>query len=277
MIVDCHVHLNNYDEDGVPTLDRCLDRLEHEMRRNRIDQALVLTSYTVTPGRPSTRSVVQAVRDKPYLTVVAGLDYTTFQPDELREIGEFVQAGKVRGLKLYPGYQPFYPLDPKWTPAYEFAALHRIPVMIHTGDTYSPKGKLKYAHPLNVDEVAVEFPEVRFVICHMGNPWIRDCMEVVYKNANVYTDMSGLTLGAFEDRFEVFLRKQVSEMLSYGVEPDALLYGTDWPISSMESYLDFMKELAVPQRERHIIMADNAIELYPLDPANSLLRFAGRR
>lgn len=277
MIIDCHVHLNNYEEDGVPTLDRCLERLEREMRRNRIDQALVLTSYTVTPGRPSTRAVVEAVRDKPYLTVVAGLDYTTFRPDELGEIGEFVQAGKVRGLKLYPGYQPFYPLDPKWTPAYEFAALHRIPVMIHTGDTYSPKGKLKYAHPLNVDEVAVEFPEVKFVICHMGNPWIRDCMEVVYKNANVYTDMSGLTLGEFEDRFEVFLRKQVSEMLSYGVEPDALLYGTDWPISSMESYLDFMKELAVPQRERHMIMADNAIELYGLDPANSLLRFGARR
>ena len=111
----------------------------------------------------------------------------------------------------------------------------------------------------------------------MGNPWIRDCMEVVYKNANVYTDMSGLTLGEFEDRFEVFLRKQVSEMLSYGVEPDALLYGTDWPISSMESYLDFMKELAVPQRERHMIMADNAIELYGLDPANSLLKVGARR
>ena len=71
MIIDCHVHLNNYEEDGVPTLDRCLDTLEREMRRNRIDQALVLTSYTVTPGRPSTRAVVQAVRDKPYLSVVA--------------------------------------------------------------------------------------------------------------------------------------------------------------------------------------------------------------
>ncbi len=92
----------------------------------------------------------------------------------------------------------------------------------------------------------MEFPDVNFLICHLGNPWIRDCMEVVYKNANVYTDMSGLTLGEFEDRFEVFLRKQVSEMLSYGVEPDALLYGTDWPISSMGSYLDFMKELADP-------------------------------
>jgi len=277
MIVDCHVHLNNYDVDDVPTLDACLDKLELAMRRNRIDQALVLTSYTVTPGRPATRTVVAAVRDKPYLTVVAGLDFTTFQADDLREIGEYVQAGKVRGLKLYPGYQSFYPLDPKWTPAYEFAALHKIPVMIHSGDTYSPRGKLKYAHPLHVDEVAVEFPDVKFLICHLGNPWIRDCMEVVYKNANVYTDMSGLTLGEFEDRFEVFLRKQVSEMLSYGVEPDALLYGTDWPISSMGSYLDFMKELAIPQKERQLVMAQNAIDLYRLDPANSLLKVAGRR
>lgn len=277
MIIDCHVHLNNYYENNVETLPSCLDKLELEMRRNRIDQALVLTSYTVTPGRPATRTVVQAVRDKPYLTVIAGLDYTKFQPDDLVEIADFVQAGKVRGLKLYPGYQPFYPLDPKWTPAFEFAALHKIPVMIHTGDTYSPKGKLKYAHPLNVDEVAVEFPDVKFVICHMGNPWIRDCMEVVYKNANVYTDMSGLTLGEFEDRFEVFLRKQVSEMLSYGVEPDALLYGTDWPISSMESYLDFMKELAIPQKERRMIMAENAIELYGLDRGNSLIGNSARR
>jgi len=277
MIVDCHVHLNNYYENTVETLPSCLEKLELEMRRNRIDQALVLTSYTVTPGRPATRTVVQAIRDKPYLTVIAGLDYTKFQPDDLVEIADYVQAGKVRGLKLYPGYQPFYPLDPKWTPAFEFAALHAIPVMIHTGDTYSPKGKLKYAHPLNVDEVAVEFPDVKFVICHMGNPWIRDCMEVVYKNANVYTDMSGLTLGEFEDRFEVFLRKQVSEMLSYGVEPDALLYGTDWPISSMESYLDFMKELAIPQKERRMIMADNAIELYGLDRRNSLIGNSQRR
>ncbi len=272
MIIDCHVHLNNYYEDAVETLPECLEKLEREMRRNRIDQALVLTSYMVTPGRPSTRTVVEAIRDKPYLTVIAGLDYMNFQPDELVEIAGFVQEGKVRGLKLYPGYQPFYPLDPKWTPAYEFAALHKIPVMIHSGDTYSPKGKLKYSHPLNVDEVAVEFPDVNFVVCHMGNPWIRDCMEVVYKNANVYTDMSGLTLGEFEDRFEVFLRKQVSEMLSYGVEPDALLYGTDWPIASMGSYLDFMKELAIPQKERQLVMAQNAVELYGLDPANSLLK-----
>jgi hypothetical protein len=271
MIVDCHVHLNNYEEDRTPTLGACLERLQLTMRRNRVDFALILTSYKVTPGRPSTRDVVNAIRGIPYLAVVAGLDYTSFGPEVLDELEGFVTEGRVKGLKLYPGYQPFYPADPVWTPAYQFAARHRLPVMIHTGDTYTPKGKLKYAHPLHVDEVAVDFPDVRFVICHLGNPWIRDCMEVVYKNANVSTDISGLTLGTFEDRFESFMRKQVQEMLLYGVEPGSVLFGTDWPICSLESYLEFMADLAIPTRDRRKIMGENAIDLFGLDPRHSSL------
>lgn len=275
MIVDCHVHLNNYHEDTRETLDECIDRLNRSMRVNRVDLALILTSYKVTPGRPSTLRVVEAIRDLPHLAVVAGLDYHTFEPSQLDALHGPVREGRVRGLKLYPGYQPFYPSDARWAPAYAFAAEHRVPVMIHTGDTYSPDGKVKYSHPLHVDEAAVDHRDVNFVICHLGNPWIRDCMEVVYKNANVYTDISGLVLGKFSDRFETYMRKQVQEMLLYGVEPDKVLYGTDWPISSMESYLEFMRQLATPEAERRKIMGENALALYGLDPAHSLI--VGRR
>jgi predicted TIM-barrel fold metal-dependent hydrolase len=271
MIVDCHVHLNNYHEDTTETLEACLDQLNRAMRTNRIDMALILTSYKVTPGRPSTLRVVEAIRDQPHLHVVAGLDYHTFEPGQLAALRDPVQAGKVRGLKLYPGYQPFYPGDPKWEPAYAFAAEHRIPVMIHTGDTYSPDGKVMYSHPLHVDSVAVDHRDVNFVICHLGNPWIRDCMEVVYKNANAFTDISGLVLGKFSDRFETYMRKQVQEMLLYGVEPDKVLYGTDWPISSMESYLEFMHQIATPEHEKRKIMGENALTLYGLDRRNSLI------
>ena len=269
MIVDCHVHVNNYEDETVHVLDRSIDLLSRTMRRNRVDLALILTSYTVTPGRPSTRQVVEAVRDLPYLSVVAGLDFTSFDQDTLVELADYVRDGKVRGLKLYPGYQPFYPSDARWEPAYAFAAEHQIPVMIHTGDTYSPRGKLKYAHPLHVDEVAVDHPDVQFVICHLGNPWIRDCMEVVYKNSNVYADISGLTLGAFEDRFEVYIRRQVQEMMLFGVEPSYVMFGTDWPIASMESYITFMQELAIPEADKRKILADNAIQLFRLDVRHS--------
>jgi predicted TIM-barrel fold metal-dependent hydrolase len=264
MIVDCHTHVNNYHDEAVDNLDGCIQNLLRDMRHNRVDVALVLTSYKVSPGRPSTPAVVEATRAHRNLFVVAGLPWATFEEAELERIRPGVVDGKIRGLKLYPGYEPFFPNDAKLAPAFAFAREHSLPVMVHTGDTYTPRGKLKYAHPLNVDELAVEYPEVNFVICHIGNPWIRDCMEVVYKNANVYCDFSGLVLGDFDDRFESYMRKQVQEMLLYGVQPEKCLFGTDWPLASMESYLDFMDELRMPPRDRRMIMHENAIRLFHL-------------
>jgi hypothetical protein len=63
MIIDVHTHLNNYHNEEEANLQACLENLQREMRRNRIDIALVLTSYKVVPGRPPTREVVAATRD----------------------------------------------------------------------------------------------------------------------------------------------------------------------------------------------------------------------
>ena len=266
MIIDCHTHLNNYEDETVDALPACLARLQGEMRRNRVDVSLVLTSYTVTPGRPSTRAVAELTRDLQDIFVIAGIRYTGFTPGDLTELREYLQDGAVRGLKLYPGYEPFYPADPVLEPVYQLAEEFGVPVMIHSGDTFTPRGKLKFSHPLHIDEVAVDHPGVNFVICHIGNPWIRDCMEVVYKNANVYTDLSGLVLGNFDDRFESYMRKQVQDMLAYGMQSENVLYGSDWPIATMESYLTFMEELKIPPRDRQMMLYENAVRLFRLPP-----------
>ena len=270
MIIDCHTHINNYHDETADSLQSCVDKLQLEMRRNRIDIALVLTSYKVNPGRPSTRATIEATRGRKHIRVVAGLAFESLSPAVLEELREDLAQGLIRGLKLYPGYEPFFPSDQALEPVYALAQEFKVPVMVHSGDTFTPKGKLKYAHPLNVDEVAVDHPGVDFIICHLGNPWIRDCMEVVYKNRNVYTDISGLVLGNFSDRFESFMRKQLQEMLEYGVEPDKVLFGTDWPLASMESYLEFIEELSIPERERRKIMWENAARLFRLSPSDSL-------
>ncbi len=264
MIIDCHVHLNHYADETVDALSASLAKLLATMRRNRVDQSIILTSYKVSPGRPSTRQVVEAVKDSPNLHVVAGISFETVDAAVIEDVDEMLAAGSLKGLKLYPGYEPFYPSDPKLEPVYELAARYDVPVMIHCGDTYSPRGKVKYSHPLNVDEVAVDHPDVKFVICHLGNPWLADCMEVVYKNANVYADISGLVLGDFTDRFEAYMRRQLQDLLVWGVDPSNVLYGTDWPISSMESYLEFMKDLKIPMKEREAIMWENAAALFKL-------------
>jgi hypothetical protein len=265
MIIDCHTHLNNYTDESVHSLPEDLSRLQAIMRRNRIDVALILTSYKVVPGRPSARAVVEATTDLPNLHVIAGISWSTFGPEAEQELRSLLTARAIKGLKLYPGYEPFYPGDPKLTPAYLLAEEFDVPVMIHTGDTYAPSGKVKYAHPLHVDEVAVDFPRVKFLICHLGNPWFRDCMEVVYKNDNVYTDISGLTLGHFDDRFEAYMRQQLKEMILWGVNPNRVLYGTDWPLVSMESYLEFMEELKLPPRDKDLMFFENAAALFKLD------------
>lgn len=264
MIIDCHTHLNNYHDDTVISLRGCMDDLRTQMRLNRIDIALVLTSYKVTPGRPSTLDVVNATRDMPDVFVVAGVGQQILEDLDYEQLRRFMIDGSVRGIKIYPGYEPLYPSDPCYARLFGLAAEMQLPVMIHCGDTFTRKGRLKYAHPLNVDDAAVDHPDVNFVICHLGTPWFRDTMEVVYKNDNVYTDISGLVLGDFNDRYEGFIVKQLQEMLVYGVEPDKVLFGTDWPISSMQSYLEFMEELPIPDRDRDKIMYANASRLFKL-------------
>ena len=277
MIIDCHTHLNNYHDDTAESLPACVQRLQLDMRRNRIDIALVLTSYKVTPGRPSTQAAVEALGRLRHLRVVAGISYASLSAATLDGLRAHLADRRIVGLKLYPGYEPFFPSDPALDPVYALAQEYRVPVMLHSGDTFTPTGKLKYAHPLAVDEVAVDHPDVNFVICHLGNPWIRDCMEVVYKNQNVYTDISGLVLGDFTDRFEEFMRKQLQEMLEYGVEPEKVLFGTDWPIASMESYLEFIDQLRIPARDRRKIMWENAARLFGLSAADSFLAPASGR
>jgi len=267
-IIDCHVHLNNYHENLSVSLDQSLDLLQADMAEAGVAYSLVLTSYLVSPHRPSTAAVVRAIERVPSLGVVAGISYNNYRQQDLRELAEFLDAGLVKGLKLYPGYEWFYPHDRRVRVVYDLADEFDVPVMIHSGDTFSPKGKVKYAHPLEVDEVAVDHPNVRLVICHLGNPWLVDCMEVVYKNKNVYADLSGLVLGEFTEAFEDYMEEQIREVILYAGEPRKFLYGSDWPICSMKSYVEFMRQLDLSASDFRAIMYENSRQFFklPLPP-----------
>ena len=264
MIVDVHTHLNNYDETKEVPLQTRYEELQESMRFNEVDYALILTSYKVNVHRPSTREVVEITRDNPKMGVVAGVSFLNYKERDLRELSDYLKSGLVKGLKLYPGYEPFYPYDSRCRVLYDLALEFDVPVMIHTGDTYSPRAKVRYAHPLAVDDVAVDFPELKLVICHVGNPWIRDAMEVVYKNKNVLTDISGFVLGDFTERFEDFMKGQMKDMILYAGDPNYLLYGTDWPICRMRTYLKFVRSLDLPEAHYEKLMWRNADRLFKL-------------
>ena len=265
MIIDCHVHLNRYEDDERETVEERYQLLRAEMERNGVDYALVLSSFFVNDRRPSLQKLVELTEGDPKIGLVAGVSYENYRAHDLADLRSLLRAGRIKGLKLYPGYEAFYPHDPRMRVVYELAGEFDVPVMIHTGDTYSRRGKIKYAHPIEVDEVAVDFRDVTFVICHLGTPWVTDAMEVIYKNENVVGDISGFTLGRFEERFERFMLEQVNEVVTYAGDPSKLLFGTDWPISDIGDYIEFVSQIDIEEHERELIFWRNSMRVFHLE------------
>ncbi|GLB57892.1 amidohydrolase family protein [Cytobacillus sp. NCCP-133] len=176
-----------------------------------------------------------------------------------------LQKPNVVGIKIYLGYYPFYAYDQVYEPVYSLAAKYLVPVVFHTGDIYSERGLLKYSHPLAIDEVAVKHRKVNFLMAHFGDPWTLTGAEIIYKNPNVYADLSGLIVGPekelkkhSEGRFLDHLRHALVFADSY----DKLLFGTDWPLAPVGTYIDFIKEL-IPEEHHEDIFYNTALKVYP--------------
>jgi hypothetical protein len=265
MLIDCHVHLNNYHESpGRPTKENVQALFDH-MQKHSVDHAVVLTSYMVDIDRPSVEQVVEILANDPRTTVVEGLRWRGDQRTDLFTMEERIRDGIVKGIKLYPGYDHYAINDPSLESVFRIAAKYDVPVMIHTGDTYSRSAKVRQAHPLLVDDVAVDYPEVKFVVCHLGNPWFQDTAEVLYKNKNVYADISGLTLGEFDYEFERYMVTRVRDMIMYMGDPGRqLLYGSDWPLVRMGPYIKFLASLELPDEARENISWRTAARLFKI-------------
>lgn len=265
MIIDCHTHLNRYASlEKISSLEARVKKLLVTMISHNVDYALVLSSYKVSEQRPSTADLIEATKQHDNLGIVAGFSIDNHTEEDLKNYRTWIKDGLVKGLKIYSGYEHYYPYDKRYQKVYDLCVEFDVPVMIHTGDTFTEKGKLRYSHPLNIDELAVDNPELKIVMCHLGNPWIDDCQEIVYKNDNVYADMSGLVLGEFDHFFERIMVERVAELINYAGEPRYLLYGTDWPISGMDSYLSFVAKLKLKTKYRDELMYKNAKKLFKI-------------
>lgn len=169
------------------------------------------------------------------------------------------------GIKLYPGYNAVYVNDKRHWPLFELAEHYDVPVVIHTGDTARPCFHLKYSHPLTVDDAAANFPRVHFVIAHCGNPWIMDAIEVMAKNPNVSADLSGLLAGK-PDVDELFRVNSgyfsyITTWLNYLGDYHRFMYGSDWPLINIPTYIECIKRL-IPEQHQEDVFYNNALRTF---------------
>jgi predicted TIM-barrel fold metal-dependent hydrolase len=239
------------------------------MRSADVEHVLAMGCWNAGPDDPlGVARTWQLAQHVPGVHAIGVADPTRVDDAHLRRVEAVLASGRVVALKGYLGYLPYGPDHLHYRPYYELAARYRLPFIFHTGDTYSPQAKLRYAQPLLVDEAAVDHPNVRFVLAHLGNPWLTDAAEVVYKNMNVWADLSGILIGeaedfTAEDRQEALHEsaRALGQAFRYAERPNRFLYGSDWPLAPMPVYRDFIRQ-AIPEVYHPLVFEENARTLF---------------
>jgi uncharacterized protein len=205
------------------------------------------------------------------LYAIEPVDFSKDVTARLEELDSMMERpNKIKAVKLYTGYQHFFPDDKKILPVYSFCARHGIPAVFHSGVTYTyhdSKALLDFSRPLHIDKVAVLFPDVKFVISHLGFPYLLEAATLACKNENVYTDVSG-TLESMIG-YPAYLADLKRLLLYYPSLCDKLMFGTDYlgPQSSLteiDGYLKLVNDAFPDQTAREKVFYANAKKVYNL-------------
>jgi predicted TIM-barrel fold metal-dependent hydrolase len=236
-MIDCHTHVGErrhfsaaFIDDMVrawgPQADPARSLEEHWEAVAPVDKAIVLAFAAPRIGFdvPNEYVADYVAQHPEKLVGFASVDAN--DPVAVAQLRRGVEMG-LRGLKLAPTYQGFDPLSTAALEVCEAAEDLGLPILWHQGTTFVRTAELRWALPLQIDQVAIRFPRLKIVIAHMGHPWIDDALVVVRKHPNVYADVSALHPRPWQ------LYNALLSAVEYGVA-DKLLFGTDWPFVALE-------------------------------------------
>ena len=260
MIIDFHTH---YSEEQGPIED-----LVSAMDAEGVDMAVV--SAVVGPGgdngRAANDAVGEAVRAHPS-RLVAFACIVPGTSDAVDRLEHYIAARGFRGLKLHPSIQQFYPSDPRVYPLIEKAIELDVPVLLHTGVVPIPGTRSRYDDPLEVDDLALVYPEAKLVLAH-GDPF-GPAPAIAGKHPNVYMDTTTtfarfcrLIPGLGEDTLKLM------GLVSGESGSSKVLFGSDAnPAKTfrIQENLAPLQALQLPDHEKNQILGGNAARLLKLE------------
>ncbi|HTR46953.1 MAG TPA: amidohydrolase family protein [Verrucomicrobiae bacterium] len=237
-----------------------------EYYRSRNIACVIFTVDERLSGRPqvSNDSVLEfAAQNADIMIPFVSIDPTR-GPGAIAEARRLVATGKVRGFKLHPPIQQFFPNDPTVYPFYRVIEEAGVPVVFHTGHsgigTGTPGGggiRLKFGNPMYIDDVAVDFPDLKIILAHPAFPWQDEQISICLHKRNVYIDLSGWSPKYF-----------APSLIQYGnsLLKNKLLFGSDYPLITPDRWLADFAKAAFKDEVRPLILKDNAVKLFGLKP-----------
>ena len=182
----------------------------------------------------------------------------------VKELERSVTELGLRGLKLHPIHQGFFPDDPNYVPLFTKAAELGIPVLMHSGYAAAGAGapggggfQLAYSRPIpHVDSLAARHPDLTIIMAHPAWPWIQEQIAVALHKPNVFIDLSG-----WAPRYipEELVREAGGRLRK------KVLFGSDYPYISPITWLEQFAMLNIRDEARPLILRDNAAGILNLE------------
>jgi hypothetical protein len=271
--IDVHVHLETpksndadaaaskyFGDSGAPRDGAALA----DYYRSRKMACVLFTVDERLTGRAhlSNEAVIELAQANPDVIIPFASFDPTRGPEAVRQAKRLVEQGVIRGLKLHPPVQQFAPNDRIAYPLYEVFAQARLPVLFHTGHsgigTGMPGGggvRLKYGHPMLVDDVAVDFPDLPIILAHPSFPWQDEAISVCLHKPTVYIDLSGWS----PKYFSPTLIQYANSLLKHKV-----LFGSDYPLLTPDRWMADFEKIAIKDEVKPLIFKENAMRLFGL-------------
>ena len=233
-------------------------------RERKIGMVLFTVDSEAGTGRRRipNEEIAQAARENPDIVIAFG----SIDPHKgkmgAREARRLIEEEGVRGFKFHPTVQAYFPNDPIAWPIYEVIAEHKLPAIFHSGHSGIGTGmraggglRLKYSNPMHLDDVAVDFPDMKIIIAHPSWPWQEEALSVCLHKQNVWIDLSGWS----PKYFSPSLVQYANTLLR-----DKMLFGSDFPLISPDRWLKDFAEVGFKPEVRPLILKENAVRLLGL-------------
>jgi uncharacterized protein len=219
---------------------------------------------TGRPPVPNDEVAALAAENSDVMMAFASVDPTR-GADAVREARRLIAAGGIRGFKFHPPLQQFHANDRLAYPLYEAIAEAKLPALFHTGHSGIGTGMrggggihLKYGNPMDMDDVAVDFPDMPIILAHPSFPWQDEAISVCLHKPQVYIDLSGWS----PKYFSPTLIQYANTLLK-----NKVLFGSDYPLITPDRWLADFEKIAIRDEVRPLILKENAARLFGLNAA----------
>ncbi len=241
-----------------------VDEMAAYYRERRI-AAVVFTvdaqSATGHPPIPNEHVAEACARHDDILIPFASLDPHRGEA-AVRDARRLVEEHGVRGFKFHPSLQAFWPSDRLAYRLYETIEELQVPALFHSGQTGIGSGmpggggiRLKYSNPMELDDLAVDFPDLTIICAHPSVPWQDEALAVATHKPNVYIDLSGWSPKYFPPQ----LVRHANSLLKRKV-----LFGSDYPVITPDRWMSDVEKTDLKPEVLPLIYKENAAKVLGL-------------